>query len=420
MEPESNRSEQQRRPAAAAAFELAVKRFTEPGDGSAHLEEILAQLRAAWDPEDMEDHRRKERVRLRRILDHAPIGVWHIGATGRLEFVNRTFCDLVGIPEERFLEVTHYGELYDEATAQRCMDSDAKALANPGIHISHERVRGQDGTFHDLEITKERLEDESGRVVGLIGLSLDITERMEAEAREEALAQMGLQLTTSTTEEGTAAIATNTAYAIWGWDACFLMRYDRASDTVTSLIDVDTVNGEQVTVHDPSVTKTPTPLLRRMFSEGAQLVLRQDPQDPTPTTTRFGDTSHPSLSMMYVPIRHEGRPIGCISVQSYEKNRYTKADLATLQSLADHCGGALVRVRAEAQLERERVRFRHLFENSPIATWFEDFTRVELWMNSLRAQGVTDLQAFLKAHPGEVARALGLIRILDVNQARFQ
>jgi GAF domain-containing protein len=124
--------------------------------------------------------------------------------------------------------------------------------------------------------------------------------------------------------------------------------------------------------------------------------------------------------MMYVPIRHEGRPIGCISVQSYEKNRYTKADLSTLQSLADHCGGALVRVRAEAQLERERVRFRHLFENSPIATWFEDFTRVELWMNSLRAQGVTDLQAFLKAHPGEVARALGLIRILDVNQARFQ
>lgn len=417
MPADSSHSEQSQRAAAAAAIELAVRRYGESGDWTPHFNEVFSQLRAALDPEGLGERLKQEQERLRQILDHAPIGVWHLGPDHRILFVNRTYCDLVGIPAERFLKATHYREVHDEATARRCMESDAVALAAPGIHISRERVRSSDGTLHDLEITKERIEDEKGRVVGLIGLSLDVTERLKAESREAAIARMAMQLTTATTELQVAEVASNAALDIWGWDACFLLGYDRGHETVSTLVRVDTMDGERVPLSNQNERCIVTPLLRSVLEGEAQLILREDPHQETLTTLRFGDVRRASMSLMYVPIRHEGSAIGCLSVQSYEKHRYTKVDLASLQALADHCGGALMRVRAEAQLETERLRFRHLFQNSPIATWFEDFTLVGEWMEGLRRSGVTDLGAHLRAHPTEVAHALGLIRILDVNQA---
>jgi PAS domain-containing protein len=75
------------------------------------------------------------------------------------------------------------------------------------------------------------------------------------------------------------------------------------------------------------------------------------------------------------------------------------------------------RKQAEAALGAERWRLQHLFEHSPVATWLEDFTVLHQWMEQLRAQGVTDLSAFLRERPAQVAHALGLIRVLDMNLA---
>ena len=48
---------------------------------------------------------------------------------------------------------------------------------------------------------------------------------------------------------------------------------------------------------------------------------------------------------MFVPIRHGDQAIGVVSIQSYTPHAYTQQSLDTLQALADHCGGALERIR---------------------------------------------------------------------------
>jgi signal transduction histidine kinase len=68
-------------------------------------------------------------------------------------------------------------------------------------------------------------------------------------------------------------------------------------------------------------------------------------------------------------------------------------------------------------LRASEQRFRDLVEHAPIAIWEEDFTAVGAWMDDLRGGGVTDLGDYLAANPGEVGRALGLVRVLDVNRA---
>ena len=65
---------------------------------------------------------------------------------------------------------------------------------------------------------------------------------------------------------------------------------------------------------------------------------------------------------MWAPVRVENRAVGVLAIQSYTPNAYTQEDLRTLQALADHCGGALDRLRKEGLLRASEVRYRRLFE----------------------------------------------------------
>jgi diguanylate cyclase (GGDEF)-like protein/PAS domain S-box-containing protein len=126
---------------------------------------------------------REKQQTLQSLLDNAPIGIWFMGADGRLLFVNQAFCDATGISEAEFLAAEHYEELYDKETALACVASDRAAMASDGPHVSQEKMRFVDGELHDLEIVKSRISDENGNVVGLIGLSMDITARKQAEEK---------------------------------------------------------------------------------------------------------------------------------------------------------------------------------------------------------------------------------------------
>ncbi len=73
------------------------------------------------------------------------------------------------------------------------------------------------------------------------------------------------------------------------------------------------------------------------------------------------------------------------------------------------------RKRAEEALWASEVRYRSLFENSPIALSEEDLSEVRRAIVGLRESGVLDLRAYLEEHPEEVRRCAGLVKILDVN-----
>jgi PAS domain S-box-containing protein len=181
---------------------------------------------------------------------------------------------------------------------------------------------------------------------------VDITERRRAEARTVALAKLGLLLSGAGDLVAAARAVVDTAQEYCGWDACFLLLYDEAADTVTYLINMDTIQGRRVPVAPVVQGGPPTPLNRQVLQEGPLLILRKNPQDLGPVTRRFGDTSRPSLALMFAPMRQEGRNIGVISIQSYQPKAYGHEDLAVLQALADQAGGALVRLQAQAALQR--------------------------------------------------------------------
>ncbi|HKI60344.1 MAG TPA: PAS domain S-box protein, partial [Mariprofundaceae bacterium] len=123
------------------------------------------------------------------VLDNAPVGIWLVGVDGKYRFVNKTFCDAVGVAESEFLSTTHLADLLGEEAAASCLTSDRECLAQDEPYLSRETLTLADGKEHLMEITKAKVRDETGRVTSIIGTALDITERYVTEEKLRILSQ---------------------------------------------------------------------------------------------------------------------------------------------------------------------------------------------------------------------------------------
>jgi len=81
---------------------------------------------------------------------------------------------------------------------------------------------------------------------------------------------------------------------------------------------------------------------------------------------------------------------------------------------------ALEKSQAGRVLRDSEVRFRGLFEDSPISIWVEDFSEVKRHIEELRQRGVSDFRAYFKDHPEVVYELVRSIKILDVNKATLK
>ena len=73
------------------------------------------------------------------------------------------------------------------------------------------------------------------------------------------------------------------------------------------------------------------------------------------------------------------------------------------------------RKRAQQELKKSELRYRTIFNTTPVSIWEEDFSFVEEVLTDLESQGVTDLRAYMDEHPGFITRIIQKIEIKDVN-----
>jgi PAS domain S-box-containing protein len=285
----------------------------------------------------------------------------------------------------KFFEIIHPEDL------PAVMRSFEYALEHPQITVTVEcRARHRDGSWVYLEaVGQNRLSDPD--IAAVVINSRDITERKRVEHQNEALSNLGRSLSSVTSQEEAARIIQAVAEELFGLDVFTLDLYDGEADQMRPVLNVDTLAGRRTEIPIPQSINEPSGLARRIIAQGRELILREDLTTMLPGAVPFGDTARPSASLMFAPIRNRTKVIGILSIQSYTRDAYEPRDLDTMQVLADHCGGALERIRAVQALRESDQRFRDLFEGSPDASFVEDLEGRVLDVNpaACRLHGMT-------------------------------
>ncbi|MDQ6952186.1 MAG: PAS domain S-box protein [Mariprofundaceae bacterium] len=130
---------------------------------------------------------RQEKRKMSIILDHAPIGIWMSDLNGSIQLINKAFTDAMGISEETFVAAYAYVDLLPKDMAVSCSASDQACIQSKQKVVTQEYIPCVDGKVHVFDIIKAPVLDDEGGVLGVVGLSIDASERMEAEAEKERM-----------------------------------------------------------------------------------------------------------------------------------------------------------------------------------------------------------------------------------------
>ena len=116
------------------------------------------------------------------LIEALPNPIYFKGTDGRYLGVNRAWEAYFGTPRDAFLGKTVH-DLYpgNPEIADRLRAMDQVLWDRPGTQIYETAIRTPDGQHHDAIYYKATFTRAEGRVAGLIGTIIDITERKQAE-----------------------------------------------------------------------------------------------------------------------------------------------------------------------------------------------------------------------------------------------
>lgn len=132
---------------------------------------------------------RATRSFLQQFIEAVPGAVYAKDRAGRVLLGNGAFGEAVGWEAGDFIGKDDLQLLVDKDLARTVMENDQRIMDGNSRCQVEEELRAEDGSTTCWLSTKAPFTDDDDRVVGLVGVSIDITERKRLEERERLLAQ---------------------------------------------------------------------------------------------------------------------------------------------------------------------------------------------------------------------------------------
>lgn len=268
-------------------------------------------------------------------------------------------CRTIGKPGESLEDLFENGPAFREYT--RVARKRAKELQPFRTDLV---LHGTDGQLISCELTLVPL-DPAQTSAGYLATIIDVSDRARAENQREGLMRLTKRLAGVNTLLHLGKLLAQEAHTLFRHDAFWFSLYRDADRTVKHVYLEDTEEGETV----PRQMKLDSSEIQLDYSPSfasgqPRLINRSSKEDSTANILRpFGYASRRSLSLLFAPIKWEGRVVGILSVQSYLKDRYNVSDLALIQTFADQCGVVMARLSAEDELRKQEALYRGIVQD---------------------------------------------------------
>ena len=313
----------------------------------------------------------EQRQRYETIINNAPFAIVILDKDSRIRDCNPAFTKLF---EYRKLEII--GELLDDLIVPAELKSEARLMnddATRGI-TSHllTRRKTRSGKLVDVELFGSQVVV-NGAHTGFLAIYHDLTERNQLAAEAKRLSMVVEQSSTPT----------------FVTDINGIIQYVNKA-----FLKVSQFSREELIGNKPG-----------LFNSGLK---SKSYYQTMWKTIRSGATFEAVLPNK----RKDGQ------IWYYDQSiSPLKDETGKVYSLVSSGKDITAQIKAEEALFDSEKRFRVLFENSPIALWEEDYSKVKLAFDELKKSGVTDLREYLNKNPEELINFIKQIDIVNVNQA---
>jgi PAS domain S-box-containing protein len=378
-----------------------------------------------WSFRDVSERKRAEEES--RLLAHTVQSTRDIisitDLDGRFTFVNRAFLAAYGYTEADVLG--RPVSLIDSPRNPAALQLEIRRNSASGGWRGELWNRRKDGSDFPIALTTSQIRDPQGRVVGLVGVWNDITQRRRAESVQQATYRIA-DAATSARDLGDLLQAVHRIVGeLMAAQNFFVALFDPVQNLLTFPYFVDQVD----------VVDAPGPPRRGL----TEYVIRSGrPLLGTPEVVldleRRGEielVGAPSVDWLGVPLKVGMQTIGVLVVQSYTQGvRYGLEDLEILEFVSAQVAMAIERTRAAGRLQQSEAKYRLLFEASPQVMFVYDaetlrflavneaaVRRYGYSREQFLAMSVLDIRPeaehaklldILQRHSGGVGRATGL------------
>jgi PAS domain S-box-containing protein len=314
---------------------------------------------------------------LQAVLDGSPSAIYAKDLDSRLLLANPATLEIVGKSLEQILGKTD-AEFYDDPAAGRAiMENDRQVLASGKTQIVEETVAFE-GKLRTYLSNKTPYRDAAGNVIGILGVSQDISDRKASESELLRLNRMLRALSSSNQAllyaENEIDLM-NAVCKIIVEDCGYAMVWVGAveNDVDQSVKPLAHAGADHGYLDKLRVTWADNPNGRGPVGKAIRScqpsICRDISTDPGFAPWREAALKHGFASGLSLPLVNEGKAFGVIAIYSSQTDPYSDEEVRLLSELSRDLSFGIITLRlrtlhaeAEAALHASEERYRSLFE----------------------------------------------------------
>jgi diguanylate cyclase (GGDEF)-like protein/PAS domain S-box-containing protein len=321
----------------------------------------------------------RERVLLRTIIDTVPDYIYVKDAQGRFMLANQSWLKARGRPDDDIAGKTVF-DFFARDMAEKMEAQDA-AVVRTGVPMPEREQRiilnapdGRPDESRWAAISKVPMRDPSGKIIGTVGISRDITERKLIALRQE--------MEHAVTKVISEAVSVDDAMPKLLDTICRAMNWAYGARWICN-DEEGMVRSDFWADFTPEFDLADRELWTRQGLEGSMVLLRRAWRQNEPTW--IADIAqHPSFrrqassrklglhSAFAFPIVAGGCVVGVMEFFGRETRQPDAMLLQVVSSIGSQIGQFIQRKEAEQALRTSEERYRDVFEASPLPMWVWD------------------------------------------------